>query len=109
MYAAFRSSLLVAALLLLPVQAYLLPDTAQATYRVDHVVDKIIRLWFVEQNGVHVYNILVKMTPEELMQLNQRIEEHPFIQEMLVDGGDPWKIRAYQNLRRVINDAINRP
>jgi len=101
-----RIAVLLAMLLLLGALAAP-PVQASFDFRASFVANKVVRSWFHKQDGVQVWNILEKLNHNHTRQLWEKVDSHPYVQEVKDALHGQRQMMLYHGLRRTFLDRLH--
>ncbi len=80
------------------------PSLADFEFKAPIVADKVVRLWFNEQDGIEVWAILRKLNTKHCQQLWQAVDNHPYVLEVKEALHGPQQLQMYYGLRMTFED-----
>ena len=80
---------------------------AQSSFRITQLADKVVRLWFDQQDGIQVKAVLDTLSPADCRELWQAIEVHPFVLEVMDELHGPRQLELYYALQQTILDHLS--
>lgn len=82
------------------------PVQASFDFRASFVANKVVRSWFLKQDGIQVWTILEKLNHTHLRQLWQKVDTHTYVQEVKEARHGQRQLMLYHGLRKTFLERL---